>query len=76
MGNIQPGYNFKKLGIILNSNKIGLMAPFMVKNINQNQGKHNLNLPNIGSDKISLNRRKKKYAKAISIFGYNIQTKK
>ena len=65
LGNIQPGYNFKKLGIILNSNKIGLMPPFMVKNINQNQGKHNLNLPNIGSDKISLNRRKKNMQKQL-----------
>ena len=66
LGNIQPGYNFKKLGIILNSNKIGLMPPFMVKNINQNQKQHNLNLPNIGSgDKISINRRKKNMQKQL-----------
>ena len=66
LGNIQPGYNFKKLGIILNSNKIGLMPPFMVKNINQNKKQHNLNLPNIGSgDKISINRRKKNMQKQL-----------
>ena len=66
LGNIQPGYNFKKLGIILNSNKIGLMPPFMVKNINQNQKQHNLNLPNIGNgDKISINRRKKNMQKQL-----------
>ena len=67
LGNIQPGYNFKKLGIILNSNKIGLMPPFMVKNININQKQqHNVNLPNIANgDKISLNRRKKNMQKQL-----------
>jgi NIMA (never in mitosis gene a)-related kinase len=67
LGNIQPGYNFKKLGIILNSNKIGLMPTFMVKNININQKQqHNVNLPNIANgDKISLNRRKKNMQKQL-----------
>ena len=70
LGNIQPGYNFKKLGIILNSNKIGLMPPFMVKNININQKQqHNVNLPNIANgDKISLNRRKKNMQKQLVSF--------
>ena len=62
LGNIQPGYNFKKLGIILNSNKIGFMPPFIIKNINN---LNNLNLPNIKSDKISLNKRKKNMQKQL-----------
>ena len=62
LGNIQPGYNFKKLGIILNSNKIGFMPPFLIKNINN---LNNLNLPNIKSDKISLNKRKKNMQKQL-----------
>ena len=58
--NIQPGKNFKKLGIILNSNKIGLMPPFLIKNINLKPKQQNINLPNIkNADKVSINRRKK-----------------
>ena len=65
LGNIQPGNNFKKLGIILNSNKIGLMPPFLIKNISLKKH-HNINLPNIGSsDKISINRRKKNMQKQL-----------
>ena len=68
LGNIQPGYNFKKLGIILNSNKIGLMPPFLIKNMNINKKNNNINLPNINGDKISLNRRKKNMQKQLVSF--------
>ena len=64
-GNIQPGNNFKKLGIILNSNKIGLMPPFLIKNNINLKKHHNINLPNINSDKVSMNRRKKNMQKQL-----------
>ena len=64
-GNIQPGNNFKKLGIILNSNKIGLMPPFLIKNNISLKKQHNINLPNINSDKVSINRRKKNMQKQL-----------
>ena len=68
LGNIQPGKNFKKLGIILKSNKIGLMPPFLLKNVNINikPKQNNMNLPNIqNNDKVSMNRRKKNMQKQL-----------
>ncbi len=65
LGNIQPGNNFKKLGIILNSNKIGFMPPFLIKNMNLKKH-NNINLPNIiNGDKVSINRRKKNMQKQL-----------